>query len=215
MNNILLSTLAASLLVAGTAAQEMNAYPMSGERQVAGLFFWDGSSSPGNFAITYAQPVWKAEYDKMVDEGKAGAMRLGAGYWSTLDSCIDLTIGGVKVPAGMYYLGIMRDDEGTFHLMCLDAAMTRAQKKNPAETPMLKAKINAPLVHKKIGSTQEKLTIAVTPGKQTNEGTLTLHWGNHELSAKVVAEMHGNTVPASLKKEAEQAAGKGLERIKR
>lgn len=215
MNKILLGTLTVSLLVAGTTAQEMNAYPMSGERQVTGLFFWDGQSSPGNLAIAYGQPEWKAEYDELIEAGKPGAVRLGAGYWTTLDTCIDLTFGGIKVPAGMYYLGINRDEKGAFQLMCLDAATVRAQKKSPMETSALKAKINVPLTHNKVEDEANLLTITVTPNAEKNGGTFKLHWGTHELAAKIVVDLQGGTVPAALKKEAEKAAGAGVEEAKK
>jgi hypothetical protein len=214
MKTIALSTLAAALLGASGIAQEIQAFPMNDERKLTGLFFWDGAGSPGAFAIAYGQPEWKAEYDEMVASKKAGAVRLGKNYWTTLDTSIDLTIGGTKVSAGHYYLGVHRDEKGTFHLMCMDSAAARAQKAAPHMTPQMKAKINAPLQHTEVQDEADLLSITVEPGEKATEGTLSIHWGKHQLTATVSADLSSKTTPANAVKEAKETAGKGLESLK-
>jgi hypothetical protein len=214
MKTLALSALTATLLAASGFTQELQAFPMNDDRKITGLFFWDGAGSPGSFAIAYGQPAWKAEYDEMVASKKAAAVRLGKNYWTTLDTSVDLTIGGTKVPAGHYYLGILRDEKGTFHLMCMDSATVRAQRGAPHMTSQMKAKINAPLQHATVEDEADLLSITVDNGSKPTDGTLSIHWGKHQLTANVTADLGAKASPANAAKEAKESAGKGLESLK-
>src|SRR5215471_499208 len=104
----------------------------SPERGTTRVGYWDTQKNQGmaQFAIDYGRPVWKKDYedsakfDKMT---KGQVYRLGSNFWTTLDTDIPLTIAGKNVPAGHWYLGLYRsEDGGTWSLCLIDPAKVRA-----------------------------------------------------------------------------------------
>lgn len=53
--------------------------------------------------------------------------RLGKDSWAMMDNTPDVTLGGVTVPAGVWYLAIARDQAGQWSLVCSDPAKAKAK----------------------------------------------------------------------------------------
>ena len=92
-------------------------------------------------------------------------MRLGKDGWARLDTSVPLTLGGVKIPAGNWYLGLNKTKD-QFSLMVMEAKALRGKMVPPWMTSSVKAKINAPLEHEKVEESQENLLITAAAGKK-------------------------------------------------
>lgn len=96
------------------------------DRMASTLIFADtsgGTFSPkGALSISYSQPDWQDKYTKVLESGKFNGtnQRLGKNWWTSFDTMTALEIGGTKIAAGTYYLGIHVDKEGKLHLMVID-----------------------------------------------------------------------------------------------
>ena len=108
---------AATLLLSVLPAQQVGGGP-DPDRRGSTLFVFadDGTISTG-IAIGYSQAKWRAEYEGMLTTLRCKYARLGKNWWTTFDTVTALEIGGVRVEAGSYYLGIAVDDDGSFHLL--------------------------------------------------------------------------------------------------
>ena len=88
------------------------------ERASARVLYWNEvkNGAAGQLAINYGRPLWKKDYEdaKKFDgmtEGKT--WRMGSNFWTDLDTSLPLQISGKNVPAGHYYLGLHRSQDGS------------------------------------------------------------------------------------------------------
>ena len=193
-----------TLFLAAAAAAQVQAFPMAGQRASTGLFYFDrkARTSPGQIFIHFGQPAWKEGHEKVVTGDKAAKLRLGKDWWTTLDATMPLTIGGTKVPAGIYYLGLSKLEKDKWQLMLLDPKEVRKQKKGPHQTAQLTAKLSIDLIYRRLGKLTDKLEISIKASKSDPRiGSLGIHWGNHFLRAQVEVEF-------GAKKKAVEAGGK-------
>ncbi len=121
---------AAIPLVAWSAQQvapkaPQRAFPELSSRGSTRIFYWGGNHSAGQVEIHYGQPPWKAEYEAKIPTLSGQRWRLGQNFWTTLDSNIDLQIGGVELLAGCWYLALERNSDGSFVLWALDPVEIR------------------------------------------------------------------------------------------
>ena len=184
-------TLLATALLATAGTAQIKAFGGDGERKTSVVMFFDTSNFAyhGGYNFTYGAPDWKAEYDEKIETAGDQKARLGKDDWSTLDTSVPLTIGGVQVPAGQWYLGLGRED-GKYFMMVMSADTCRKNKVPPSATPKLTAKINVPLTYAKVEKEAEQLHIsAVRDPKELTKATLRLHWGTHQLTAPIVANL--------------------------
>ncbi|MCB9878935.1 MAG: DUF2911 domain-containing protein [Planctomycetes bacterium] len=183
---------AATLLLSVLPAQQVGGGP-DPDRRGSTLFVFadDGTISTG-IAIGYSQAKWRAEYEGMLTTLRCKYARLGKNWWTTFDTVTALEIGGVRVEAGSYYLGIAVDDDGSFHLLLF--ASDKAMKAGllPWTTALYrgeaKADLRVPMTLGKdaLQAAAPELEIAITADpKSTSHGELTIRWGRHELSAPV------------------------------
>ena len=102
------------------------------DRASARVLYWNTvkNGAAGQFAINYGRPVWKsvyedpANFDRMT---KGKIWRMGSNFWTALDTCLPLKISGKDVPAGYYYLGLHRSEDGSkWSLAFIDPAKVRA-----------------------------------------------------------------------------------------
>lgn len=162
---------------------------MEGARQSTGLFFWDGSKSPGLFSITYGAPPWKAEYAQMVESDRTGTVRLGKDGWANLDNSLPLVFGDRMLPVGHWYLAIHKDAEGVHHLAVFDSARLRKAKVGAHEP----GKAGEPeyliaMQLRQVDKLQQELRIHAAPAEdKPTEGRLTIHWGNYALTTPFAA----------------------------
>lgn len=136
-------------------------------------------------SLTHGQPEWKAEYDGMLDKLKGKINRLGKDWFTTLITSSEFEIGGAKIAPGSYVIGLHCDDAGKFALALMDS--TKAMKANisPFATDW-KPEIVCPLTLNKdvAKDVVQKMTMAFdAKDGSTGEGTFTIAWGRHTLTA--------------------------------
>lgn len=164
----------------------------SPERGTTRVGFWNTKKNVGmgQFAIDYGRPVWKKEYEdtaKFDAVTKGKVYRLGSNFWTTLDSDMPLTIGGTKVPAGLWYLGLHRSDDGaTWSLVFVDPVKARADHIDAFEIARAPVAFKAPMTVETATELKEKLTIDLVFKKENlKDVTLRIGWGKLQLSAPV------------------------------
>lgn len=162
-------------------------YPETSARMSSRIFYWGGSSSGGNVAVNFSQPVWKEEYDKQVDSMLGVRWRLGMNFWTQLDTNIDLAAGEVDIPAGYYYLALeRRKEDKSFVLWLLDPVEVRDAKLDAFQVNEFKGGVAVPMEHKKLEAKAEKLQLRLDLDNQRKDGgNLVIHFGNHELKASL------------------------------
>jgi hypothetical protein len=202
------SLLALSLAVPAQA--QLQVFGGEAPRMASTRIFWD-NGPVGMVCIQYGQPEWKAEYDGMLPKLVGKSLRLGKDFWTTLNTSSTLTIGGTKVPAGSYYLGLKCDEDGGFHLLLMRAE--KADKKGwaPFVPEPWQAEHTIAMKMGKAEESAQKMSIALGGGGDDPTALeLSIHWGKHRLSVptKVHLGESGETAGEVEAVEAEPAAGK-------
>jgi len=164
----------------------------SPERGTTRVGYWnmEKNMGMGQFAIDYGRPVWRKEYE---DTAKFDAMtkgkvyRLGSNFWTTLDTDMPLKIAGKPVPAGSWYVGLHRSDDGaTWSLAFIDPAKARALHVDASEIERAPVAFKIPMTTDPSGEMKEKLTIELVRQKENLKAvTLQIGWGKIQLSAPV------------------------------
>lgn len=190
-----------SLCLAPLAAQDSGWFVADQhvDRKLARIAYFSQTGSPGQYAIDYCAPPWKDEYDALADKLKGHRERLGKDFWTRLDTSLDLTLGGVRIAAGDYYLGIGRAQNGDWKLVLYPAAEIRKMHGDGFITNRLPMTLGSevPLAYSKAADKATELEITLTPEKdKVGNATLTLQWGNHQLTAPIVAEVGKPPPPA-------------------
>ena len=118
--------------------------------------------------------------------------RLGNGWWTTFDTVGALELGGTKIEAGSYYVGLAVGKEGAFSLLLFDSKQAMKAGLLPGTTALYtgeaKAETKAPLTFAKdsLKEAVVKLEIEITADKKDPaNGKFSIRWGKHELSAPV------------------------------
>jgi len=180
-------------------AQEKKPVPLivafgsdSPERGTTRVGLWNTKkkAGAGQFAIDYGRPVWRKDYedaakfDKMT---KGQVYRLGSNFWTTFDSDIPVTIAGKTVPAGHWYLGLHRSEDGaTWSLAFIDPAKTRAAHLDASEIGKAPVEFKVPMTVDQGGEMKEKLTIDLLfQEANPKDVTLKIGWGKIQLSAPI------------------------------
>lgn len=190
----LFTTLRVALVTAALSVPafgQVQAFGGDAPRMAATRMLFDAQfNALGMACIQYGAPPWKAEYDSKLESLKGQSLRLGKDFWTTLNTSCPLTIGGVQVAAGNYYLGLKCDAEGKFSLLVLDAATANKEKWAPFNTAPWKPAYTCPLTHTAIETEAAALKMSLTgDGKEPTAMTFTLQWGKHQLAAPVKAEI--------------------------
>ena len=162
------------------------------ERGTVRVGYWnrEKNAGAGGFFIDYGKPVWKKDYEDaakfdMMTKGKI--WRLGSEYWTVLDTNVPLKVSGTTIPAGQWYLGLHRSQDGaTWSLVFIDPAKARSMQLDPSE-------INrAPVTHKAVmtieqaSESAEKLTLTLdVPKTDLKESLLRISWGKIQLKAPI------------------------------
>ena len=154
------------------------------------------SESTGTLAavsISYSAPRWQETYDEVLRNLQASNYtRLGKGWWTTFDTVRALEIGGTKIEAGSYYLGLSVNKDGAFTLLIFDSKQTMKAGLLPGTTALYtgeaKADSRAPLSLAKdaLKETVVSMEIEISmDAKDPVNGRFAIRWGRHELSAPV------------------------------
>src|ERR1044071_6023221 len=162
------------------------------ERGTTRVGFWNTKKNmgAGQFAIDYGRPVWKKDYEdtaKFDQMTKGKVYRLGSNFWTTLDSDMPLTIGGQNIPAGLWYLGLHRSEDGAaWSLVLIDPLKARAAHVDASEIERAPIAYKAPMTVEQAAEMKEKLTIDLV-FQRTNikDVTLRIAWGKMQLSAPI------------------------------
>jgi len=187
-------------LVASSSAQQQPKIVAEGggpdDRASARVLYWNGTANAaaGQFAIDYGRPVWKQQYDDpaVFDKMTQGKVwRMGSNFWTVLDTCLPLKIGGTSVKPGYYFLGVHRSADGaTWSLAFIDPNAVRAAHLDAFDIAKASIWFEAPLTMAKAGEKAEKLTVTLSYPKQSiDHVTMKLDWGNLELTAPIEVEL--------------------------
>ena len=162
------------------------------ERASARVLYWNTQTdaSAGQFAIDYGRPLWKKAYE---DPAKFDAMtrgkiwRMGSNFWSTLDTQLPLSIGGKRVPAGSYYLGLHRSEEGSeWSLVFIDPGKARKARLDAFQIEKAPVEFEAVMSNVKAEAPTDRLTITLShPADDIRHVTMRIAWGNLALSGAI------------------------------
>jgi hypothetical protein len=162
------------------------------DRASARVLYWNTqtNAAAGQFAIDYGRPTWKKEYDDSAtfDARTRGKIwRLGSNFWSVLDTQLPLSIGGKKVPVGLYYLGLHRSEEGSeWSLVFINPGRARKGRLDAFQIEKAPVEFEAVMSISKAETPTEKLTITLSyPKDDIKHVTMRVTWGNLVLSAPI------------------------------
>jgi hypothetical protein len=188
-----LRTLFVAAALAAPSFGQVQAFGGDAPRAAATRMLFGPNFSPqGMLCIQYGAPAWKAEYDSQLDKIKGQNLRLGKDFWTTFNSSCALTIGGVDVAAGAYYLGLKCDAEGKWSLLLLDAAKADAAKQAPWTGATWQPAYTCPLTKTATEAEAATMKMSLSGNGQTAiEMNFTLNWGKHQLAAPITAKIAG------------------------
>ena len=180
--------LATVCLALPATAQKLNAFAANGERAETRIGVASADFSTFALAtVTHGQPAWKAEYDGMLDKLKGKMNRLGKDWFTTLTNSSELEIGGTKLPAGSYIVGLHCDKDGKFSLAFMDAGKAMKDGVNPFME--WKPEFSAPVTLNKDAAKESVAKMTMTFHAEEGgegKGTFTIAWGKHTLTAPVM-----------------------------
>ena len=171
---------------------KFQAFTVTTPRESTRVAYFGGGRSPGQIAIDYAPVPWQDAYSKQVDATQmvGKKWRFGGDFWTTLDNSMALEIGGVKVPAGYWYLTLGMVEGGKFVMGIHDPAVARKMQLDASACNRLPAGIQIPLTHSKSDAAHKKLDVELKVGVADNtQGKLTIQFGPHVLHAKMAVHM--------------------------
>jgi hypothetical protein len=183
---ILSAAFAALCLALPVAAQVQGGSSTGTRAETRVMVYTPDFSSFAMASLTHGQPEWKAEYDGMLDKLKGKMNRLGKDWFTTLINSGPFEIGGTKLPAGNWVVGLQCDKDGKFALGFMDATKAMQSGTNPFMpwTP----EHTAPLTLNKDAAKDvvSKMTMTFDAKKEdAGKGSFTLAWGKHTLTAPV------------------------------
>lgn len=191
MRTSLVAAFAALCLSLPAAAQKVQVFGGAAERASSSLVMF-GENMMAGITVTYGQPMWQPEYDSMLDTLKGKLNRLGKDLWTTFLTTVPVEIGGAKVEAGSYVVGLMCDKDGKFHLALLDATKAAKAGTLPFGEQTWKPDVLCPLTLNKDGAKEaaKKLTMTLAADDaDPSNGTFTLAWGKHTLTGALKIQL--------------------------
>jgi hypothetical protein len=191
MRTAFLAAFAAFSLSLSAVAQKIQVFGGAAERASSSLVLF-GENLMAGVTVTYGQPAWQPEYDTMLDKLKGRLNRLGKDMWTTLLTTVPLELGGAKVEAGSYVVGLMCDKDGKFHLALLDATKAAKAGTLPFGQQTWTPDVLCPLTLNKDGAKEaaEKMTMTLAAdAKDPSNGTFTLAWGKHTLTGALKLQL--------------------------
>ena len=191
MRTSLVAAFAALCLSLPAAAQKVQVFGGAAERASSSLVMF-GENTMAGITVTYGQPMWQPEYDSMLDKLKGKLNRLGKDMWTTFLTTVPVEIGGAKVEAGSYVVGLMCDKDGKFHLALLDATKSAKAGTLPFGDQTWTPDVLCPLTLNKDGAKEsaKKMTMTLAADeKDPSNGTFTLAWGKHTLTGALQIQL--------------------------
>lgn len=174
-------------MAAGPVPTEQTPYHEGSERGNARVFYWFGDSSAGQVWLDYGRPQWNAQYASFLTEPTDQRWRFGENAWTSLDTNLPLTIGGVELGVGQYYLVLANDAAHGVHLLALDPNEVRSKRLDAYEANETTGGTVIPLTTQAKGSIASRLTIDFEVDRaHKDHATLAIAFGPHRLGAEVV-----------------------------
>ncbi len=174
-------------MMVGPAPTGQTPYAETSPRGATRIFYWFGPDSAGQVNIDHGRPAWNPAYAKFLAAPAKSRWRCGENFWTTLDTNIDLVIGGTEVPVGMYYVVMQHLAERGPELVLLDPQAVRKQRLDAYEAGKTSGGIVVPLRHEKAPLAASRLQFELTVDRsERDRGELRLHFGPHLLRADVV-----------------------------
>lgn len=150
------------------------------------IFYWFGPDSAGQVCMNYGRPRWRQPFAQFLNKPAGKRWRCGENFWTTLDTNMDLTIGGVSVPIGQYYVAMQNTKERGLELVLLAPQKVRLRRLDAYEANKTTGGLLVPLTHKKAGLHAGHLRIELsTNANKRDTGTLAITFGGHLLQASV------------------------------
>ncbi|MEQ1634343.1 MAG: hypothetical protein ABL997_18320 [Planctomycetota bacterium] len=190
-----LAFLLAVLALASAASSQRVAGGPDAERKGSTVIVYsDSFQTLAAVSISYSQPTWQDGYANQLESLKGtNYTRLGKGWWTSLDTVGLIEIGGTKLEAGSYYLGLRVDNDDKWSLLVFDSRQAMKDALQPGTTALYtgekKPIVSMPLTFTRDASKDvvAKMEIEITADqKAPSNGRFSIRWGKHELSAKVV-----------------------------
>jgi hypothetical protein len=202
----LAATLAALTFVPALQAQLVSGGPDPDRKASTVFVSTENFEALAGVSISYTPADWRDSHNGMLEKLRgSNYTRLGKGWWTTFDTVGALEIGGTKVEAGSYYLGLVVGKDGDFSLLLFDSKQAMKTGLLPSMTALYrgeaKAETKAPLTLAKdsLKEVVAKMEIEITADKKDPAtGRLSIRWGKHELSAPVkfhLARVRDATAP--------------------
>lgn len=197
--HLLPATLTALTIVPALRAQQVVGGPDPDRNASTAFVFTDNFEALAGVSISYSQPNWQDSYNGML-EGLKGShyTRLGKNWWTTFDTVGTLEIGGTKIEAGSYYLGLAVGKDGAFSLLLFDSRQAMKTGLLPFTTALYKgeakAETKAPLTFAKDSLKEVVVEMEIeiaAEQKDPTTGRFSIRWGKHELSAPVKFHLAG------------------------
>lgn len=177
---------------ANSGPDRVQVYVMKNKRKCARVAWFGRTGSPGQIAIDYTPVKWQDKYDEMAGSEKmlGRKWRLGADFWTSLDTSVDLGFGDTKVPAGYYYLTLEQRKPGKFVLGVHDAAEVKKMRLDAYQADKVRGGFEIALEHGRTDEVADHLSIGIglEQGSQ-DHGELEIHFGGHRLTAPVVMKV--------------------------
>jgi hypothetical protein len=156
------------------------------------VLYWDSVKNVplGQLAIDFGRPVWKKDYENQAAFDtftKGKVWRFGNNFWTTLDTAMPLKIAGKDVPAGSYYLGLHRSQDGaTWSLAFIDPVKARKAGLDAFAIDKAPVEFMIPISFERSATSADKLTVVLTANKTNiKDVTLKISWGTLQLTAPI------------------------------
>ncbi|HEX6813199.1 MAG TPA: hypothetical protein VF384_16365 [Planctomycetota bacterium] len=201
-------TLAALTFVPALQAQQVSGGP-DPERKASTFFISnDSHETLAGVFISYSPAEWQESYNDMLATlAGSNYTRLGKGWWTSFETVGTVEIGGTKIEAGSYFLGLAVDKDGAFSLLVFDSKHTLKAGLLPSTTALYtgeaRPETKAPLTLAKDSLKEHvvKLEVEIAADKKDPaSGRFSIRWGKHELSAPLKFHLAGAKASNAPKK---------------
>ncbi len=113
--------------------------------------------------------------------------RFGQNFWTSLDTNIPLTLGGIEVPVGAYYAVLEHSKQAGLRMVLLNPGEVRKRRLDSYEAGKTSGGISIPLALGKAARPASRLALELTVDRSKRDhGMLSIRFGPHELTAPLV-----------------------------
>jgi tetratricopeptide (TPR) repeat protein len=170
---------------------EILSFPPTQEHRLSTRLFLysrkNGGFQPeGQVHVDYGTLAWRAEFAGAIESERFQGVRwrLGKNFWTSLDTNVPLTIGGVEIEPGLYYLSLMRKKDGGFELGLHDPAKVREAKADAFQLTFgsLQPEHHVAMKHEELEEVAEELTLSIQYEKDPKHAEFFVDFGPHRVS---------------------------------